>query len=163
MESNFVVLFPLSLIWLPMSNNDTTNSVTHHLSALNSKEAHNFPGTKELHDLAQHHPEKLESLRQLWIERIIQSAPQQRRQRLRGLQFQIDAIRRGSKNPIHICVRLNTLMMDSLHRLGSAIQSSETDAIRASKYTTPLDTDAKILPLLKETDASPKNQKSEST
>lgn len=83
-----------------------------------------FPDPQTLFELAQHHPEQLESLRHRWIEHVIQSAPRQRQQRLRGLQFQIDAIRRGSKNPVHICVRLNTMMMTSLHQLHNAVQSS---------------------------------------
>ena len=51
-----------------------------------------FPSFEELLELAKNNPESLERLRQRLIDQTIRQAPLNDQRRLRGLQFQIDAI-----------------------------------------------------------------------
>ncbi len=60
--------------------------------------------------LARRDPEKFEVQRTRMIERIIESADDDQRRRLRGLQFRIDMERRRARNPMDACIRLNRMM-----------------------------------------------------
>lgn len=85
-----------------------------------------LPHFKILERMAKEDPEALEQLRLAHVEAIIAEAGVANERRLRGLQFQIDAIRRGSSNPMAACIRISKLMHDSLIDLNSVLQSEET-------------------------------------
>ncbi len=60
--------------------------------------------------LARRDPAAFEVQRTRMIERIIESADDDQRRRLRGLQFRIDMERRRARNPMDACMRLNRMM-----------------------------------------------------
>jgi hypothetical protein len=60
--------------------------------------------------LARRDPAAFEARRMAMIERIIESADDDQRRRLRGLQFRIDMERRRARNPMDACMRLNRMM-----------------------------------------------------
>lgn len=65
----------------------------------------------EWQDLAQNYPEKFEMRRQSLIEKTINRAAPEYRVQLRRMQWQIDAVRRVSKNPLDACVRVYEMML----------------------------------------------------
>ena len=80
-----------------------------------------LPDFDTLKHLAADNPDAFEALRQQHIDALIASAPATMQQRLRGLQFQIDAQRRLAKNPMGSCIRISRMMHDSFARLREAI------------------------------------------
>ena len=78
--------------------------------------------------LANEDPDKLERLRRLYCEQLIDSAPDRYRGRLQGLQFQIDMIKRKSKNPLHSCMQISKLMLDNYVDMQQAIKGIDCDA-----------------------------------
>lgn len=80
-----------------------------------------LPSFDELMKLAQQDPDKLESLRQSWVEDIIVSAPEVFQRRLRGLQFQIDMEREKASNPVSSCVKISQMMHEGLANLHEVI------------------------------------------
>ena len=83
-----------------------------------------WPTTEELLKLAKEDPIALEALRQREIEALIDSAPASTQRRLRGLQFQIDAKRRASKNPMAACVAISQMMFNSVYELNDVLNSA---------------------------------------
>jgi hypothetical protein len=78
----------------------------------------NYPSFNDLLKLAQENPEALEKFRQEQVELIINRAPVKHRQRLRGLQFQIDAQRaRHINSPMGACLKISQMMHDSFEDL----------------------------------------------
>ena len=67
----------------------------------------------EWKNLYQEDPEAFENKRQLWIDSLISSAPQEYHQRLNGLMFQINAKRDRSSNPIQACMDISKMMWTS--------------------------------------------------
>lgn len=80
-----------------------------------------FPDPHVLFELAKHNPAELERIRIQHINKLIDEAPEHMKQRLRGLQFQIDCKRRLHKNPIGSCLEISRMMMNSLHSLSEAL------------------------------------------
>ena len=68
-------------------------------------------------EMAQTNPEALETLRQRQVSALIQEAPEHIRQRLHGLQFQIDAQRQIYNNPMSACVKISHMMNESFAKL----------------------------------------------
>ena len=64
--------------------------------------------------LARDNPEGFEELRRHRVDEIIQQSAPQQRQRLRGIQFRIDMERRRSGTAMGACVRIQSLMWDSV-------------------------------------------------
>ena len=85
-----------------------------------------LPSFETLLKLAKQDPEALERLRQEHVNAAIDSAPEAYRQRLAGLQFQIDGIRRTSKTPMASCMNISKMMHDSLQNLKTFIDESDT-------------------------------------
>lgn len=75
-----------------------------------------------LRSLADENPDELEKLRQMFCEKIIADAPDRYKNRLKGLQFQIDMIKRRSKNPLHCCIEISRMMMDNCFSMQQAIE-----------------------------------------
>jgi len=84
-----------------------------------------LPSYEELREMAQKDPEALERLRLEHVRATINSAPEKYRQRLSGLQFQIDGQRRLAKSPMAACLRISKMMHDSLHELKAVIEEEE--------------------------------------
>ncbi len=63
--------------------------------------------------IAKDDPVEFERLRKLAIDEVIESAPPERRQRLRGLQWRIDQERRN-RTPLSACLRISKMMCDHL-------------------------------------------------
>jgi len=73
-----------------------------------------LPNFDELVKLAQEDPEALEALRQEHINKIIDNATPSYQNRLRGLQFQIDANRKiHSDSPMGSCMKISQMMHES--------------------------------------------------
>lgn len=69
-------------------------------------------------------PEGLMRLFENAIERLIASAPSKRQARLRGMQFQADALRKLAPNPLAACIEMNKLMYDQgVFKLDEALKS----------------------------------------
>lgn len=81
----------------------------------------NWPSFDELKKLAERSPEKLEEFRMREVEAIISQAPERVRQRLRGLQFQVNCQIRLHKSPMGSCIAISKMMHDSLHKLNAAL------------------------------------------
>jgi hypothetical protein len=77
-----------------------------------------FPNFDQLLKLAQEKPEELERFRQEQVELLINQAPAASQQRLRGLQFQIDAQRQiHNDSPMGACVKISQMMHESFAEL----------------------------------------------
>ena len=93
----------------------------------------NLPHFDELLKLAQENPEALEKLRQEQVEQLINNAPIENQQRLRGLQFQIDAQRSIHKgSAIGSCVKISKMMHQSFGELRGWLNqlSDQNDPLR---------------------------------
>lgn len=97
----------------------------------------------DLLKMAKSDPDALERYRQSQIDALIGEAPQYLRQRLEGLQFQIDAQRSLHNNPMGSCIKINQMMHESFSQLQTLLQ-------RLSSGDHQLDNDtqksAKVLP-----------------
>lgn len=80
-----------------------------------------LPDFDYLKRLADKDPDELERLRQFYCGHLIESAPDRYRNRLKGLQFQIDMIKRKSKNPLHSCIQISKMMMDNCFDMQQAM------------------------------------------
>ncbi len=75
-------------------------------------QAFNF---EEWMNLAKSDPEEFEKRRKEMINNLICSAPAERQQRLRGLQWRIDMERKKCSNPLSACIRLSEMMWDFVY------------------------------------------------
>ncbi len=73
-------------------------------------------------EIARTDPETFERMRDEVISACIDNAPRDRQQRLRGLQWQIDCLRAQSSNPLSACIKISSMMWDTLQRLGHLSQ-----------------------------------------
>lgn len=79
-----------------------------------------LPNFDTLVTLAKQDPNALEDLRQTHVERLINNSPRCFQQRLRGLQFQIDAHRKlHSHSPMGSCLKISQMMHESFAELRS--------------------------------------------
>ncbi len=98
-----------------------------------------LPGFDTLRYLAEHDPDRLELLRNTLTEILIARSPAESRQRLRGLQFQINARVKLAANPIAACVAVSSMMHDTLAQLQRTLVEGADDDMQAR-------TSARILP-----------------
>lgn len=97
----------------------------------------NLPDFDQLLELSRHAPEQLESIRQSQVQQLIARADPRAQQRLRGLQFQIDAQRAIHKNPLGACVKISQMMSSSFHTMISLLKEPPPeDDRRAAKLLT---------------------------
>ena len=68
-----------------------------------------------LASLAQNDPAAFELKRQQMIDKLIEGAPEDLRQRLRSFQWRIDMERQRSANPLQACIRLSNMMWDLIY------------------------------------------------
>ena len=89
-------------------------------------------------DMAKNKPEELEALRANLCHHIIQSVEDEgRRQRLRGLQFQVDAKRRTAKSPMSACIHISNMMHHALNRLNAVLNDAECVASITADHSLP--------------------------
>ena len=72
-------------------------------------------------DLWKSDPEAFEAERMALMERLIASAPVRQQRRLRGIMFEVDAVRSTSATPLKACVRISELMWKSFNQLRQLI------------------------------------------
>ena len=87
--------------------------------------SYQLPNFDDMMKLAQDNPEAFEAMRQELIEDCINSAPTSMQQRLRGLQFQINADRDTSHNPLESMIKANKRMMASFNELRNLMETWE--------------------------------------
>ena len=80
-----------------------------------------LPDFDTLKNLAQDDPSAFEALRRQHVDALIERAPDHVQQRLRGLQFQIDAQRQLAKSPMGSCIRISRMMHDSFAKLRESL------------------------------------------
>ena len=64
--------------------------------------------------LAKDDPSAFEARRLALIEEFLRQFPQPEQQRLRGLQFRIDMVRRRARTPMGACLKISSMMWESL-------------------------------------------------
>ncbi len=105
--------------------------------------------------LARRDPAAFEARRAALIEDFLSRIPTPGQRRLRGLQFRIDMERRRARTPMAACLRLSSLMWDSLvgaRGLRNALATLRRDASTPGKTGSSRSrapTTAHILPFLK--------------
>jgi Protein of unknown function (DUF3135) len=90
--------------------------------------------------LAKTNPVAFEEKRQALIEEFLREVPPPDQQRLRGLQFRIDMERRRARTPMAACLKLSSMMWDSLlgsHGLKNALDSLLATASSPSPLPSP--------------------------
>lgn len=92
-----------------------------------------LPDFDTLKDLAKNDPDSLERLRQEHVAAIINRAPPEIQQRLRGLQFQIDAQRKIHSSPMAACIKISQMMYESFTEL--RVMLNEVGSPKESKAT----------------------------
>lgn len=98
------------------------------------------------HALAEHDPENFEATRRQCIDEFISRAPEAQQRRLRGLQWQIDQVRKLATNPMASCLAISNMMWDSLHRLNQHQQELlQVTPERITPRQTPPRAAAKVL------------------
>ena len=102
-----------------------------------------LPNFDELMKLAQNDPNKLEILRQSWIEDMISNAPDHCQRRLRGLQFQIDMERQIASHPVSSCIRISQMMHEGFANLREILNQRPTSETSQAQKTAPI---AAIIP-----------------
>ena len=97
-------------------------------------------------ELSKKDPESFESRRLQEIEELISSAPEDKQQRLRCLQWKIDRVRDKMATPMAACVAISDMMWDSLDTLNQLYHDCETVTTRkdGKRVIAPLP-EAKIL------------------
>lgn len=80
-----------------------------------------LPTFDQLMALFKTDPEAFESLRKRVIEEEMHNAMPRHLRRLRGIQFQIDSLRRTSKNPLDCCVKIQRVLDDKLAELSAVL------------------------------------------
>lgn len=95
----------------------------------------------QLVELAEKDPEGLERYRQQQIKAVIDEAPEYLRQRLEGLQFQIDAQRKIHKSPMGVCIKISQMMHQSFDQL-SHVLNQFSDPLAITHYEPETETAA---------------------
>jgi len=98
----------------------------------------NLPSHDELMLIARENPERLERIRHYFIEKHIQAAPERMQRRLRGLQFQIDGLRRIHKSPMGSCIEISKLMYESLGKMRDTINGTHVEPEPAELPAAPV-------------------------
>ncbi len=96
-----------------------------------------LPGFDVLLHLAQHDPEALEQLRLEQVKNLIDNAPPQLQQRLRGLQFEIDAQREIHSSALGACIKISEMMHESFFRLRNLLNQFSEQPTSSSVYVEP--------------------------
>lgn len=109
-----------------------------------------LPGFDTLRYLAEHDPERLELLRNALTEMLILRSPAESRQRLRGLQFQINARVKLARTPVAACLAVSAMMHDTLTQLQRMLVDGPDEAVVQQES-------ARVLPFRPKTKAADEN------
>ncbi len=93
--------------------------------------------------LAKESPDTFESMRRSAIEELIESSPAASQHRLRCRQWQIDQVRQLANNPLHACIKISEMMMESLVH-GQEVMT-QIEASKGLDFTQSDNPTAKIL------------------
>jgi hypothetical protein len=105
--------------------------------------------------LAKDDPSAFEERRIALIEAYLRQFPQPGQRRLRGLQFRIDMVRRRARTPMGACLKISSMMWESLlgrHGLKTALDALlgyPSQSVLAPPLPSPGATSARILPFRK--------------
>lgn len=93
--------------------------------------------------LAQEDPDLFEQMRLQKIREMIEDVPEELRHRIEGLQWQIDQMRQTARNPMASCIKISSMMWDSvlgeeglvqtIENLGKAPQSDQQKHLKQAK------------------------------
>ena len=92
-----------------------------------------LPSFDTLQKMASENPNQLDQLCHELSESIIDSAPKKSQQRLRGLQFKIDAKKKTAKSPKAACEEINAMMHDSMELLCEQLDILLSEDIKLEK------------------------------
>ncbi len=81
-------------------------------------------------ELAETDPQAFEQKRQNYIDSFISTAPSQHQGRLEGLQWRIDMERQRSSSPMSACVRISSMMLDSVYGEAGLVSALTGDLLR---------------------------------
>lgn len=87
-----------------------------------------LPNFDSLVEMAQKSPEKFESLRTRMIKEVIDGARGTCKQRLKGLQFNIDMEIRRAKTSMASCIKISQMMHESLAQLQTHLDVNNAPA-----------------------------------
>jgi hypothetical protein len=93
----------------------------------------------EWRTLASSDPEAFEAMRRKVLQAVIDRAPEKRRQRLQGLQWRVDQVRRRSSSPMAACISLSDMMWESF-----AGDKGLVEALRGTRQNTPHQADNEL-------------------
>jgi hypothetical protein len=82
-----------------------------------------LPDFDRLRLLAARDPAAFEAKRREVIEAAIARAPLDRQQRLRGLQWRVEQVRRRAPNPMAACIALSGMMWDAVTGQGGLLET----------------------------------------
>lgn len=105
-----------------------------------------LPPFEEMERLARENPEELEKMKRRMVDEVIQSAPEHKRKRLEGLQFQIDAKIKTSKTPFQAMERIYDDMMDNFLVLNEHLQQLSKASRQANENNCQNDLENKSQP-----------------
>lgn len=94
-----------------------------------------LPDFDSLMSMARQSPEKLEQLRDSISQDTIDAAPAHCKDRLRGLQFEIDSQRKLCKSPLAACIRISQMMHHSFEDLRCSLnkKADEHQSLQTAK------------------------------
>lgn len=84
-----------------------------------------IPCFEDLAALAKQNPMEFEALRIRLCHQLINSAPEHSRKRLLGIQFKIDMERKKARSPMAACLKISSMMNDSLIALNEALANPQ--------------------------------------
>jgi len=98
--------------------------------------------------LAKNSPDEFEKKRREHIELFFENIPEEKQDRLKGLQWQIDQTRKLSRTPMASCIAISNMMWDSVQHLNECqYELVNTTLGRGSKNNEPKPASATILPM----------------
>jgi len=109
------------------------------------RERFDFDKWKSLHESD---PQKFEIKRRIYIEQVLATTSERNQRRLKGIIFQVDAIRQRSNNPIKSCVDISQMMWDSFYQLHDLLNNFDF-ALRDCPNQLPSRISASLLPVKK--------------
>ena len=90
-------------------------------------------------------PEAFEEKRIEWLTTCVVEAPKKYKKRLNGLMFHINSIRSIEKNPMQTCLKVSTMMMDSLNDMRTFLSDLNSTISDNSEFVQAENTSADIL------------------
>lgn len=121
--------------------------------------ATSLPCFDTLMEMAQQDPQALEALRQKLTDEIVEQSNQKQRRKLEQLRFRIEGERYRATTPLASCIRLSSLMHDTLYHLNIHLEKLQqpTSSLDTTTMSPTLSTassktpnqSAKILPFVK--------------